>query len=106
MEYKYFAFISYSHKDEAFARWIQRKIEGYRFPVSLLKKHPEIPKKLRPTFRDETELSGGVLNKEIEAGLLSSEWLIVLCSSNSAKSQWVSKEVDFFLQNGREEKTV
>jgi len=30
--YKYKAFISYSHTDMKFARWLQKKIENYKIP--------------------------------------------------------------------------
>ena len=33
--YKYKAFISYSHKDIKFARWLQKSIENYKIPKSL-----------------------------------------------------------------------
>ena len=32
----YKAFISYSHADEAWARWLHRALEGYRVPRRLI----------------------------------------------------------------------
>lgn len=101
--YTYYAFISYKREDEKWAKWLQRKLESYGFPVALRKKNASLPAKIRPIFRDQSELSGGNLKKEIEKGLSGSKYLIVVCSPRAAKSPWVSKEVQYFIDNGREE---
>lgn len=98
----YFAFISYKREDEKLAEWLQKKLESYGFPVGLRKENPELPSKIRPIFRDKSDLSGGNLKKAIEEGLDSSKYLIVVCSPHSAKSTWVSKEVQYFIDHGRE----
>ena len=59
--YQYWAFISYSHADGAWARWLHRALEGYRIPSRLVGRDSEfgpIPKKLFPVFRDRDELAG------------------------------------------------
>jgi hypothetical protein len=57
MNKKYQAFISYSHADIKFARWLQKKIENYKIPNALREKYPHLPKDLkRSIFRDEEEL--------------------------------------------------
>ena len=58
-------------------------------------------KNLRPMFLDEAELAGGSLSGAIDSALNNSRFLIVLCSPNSAKSQWVNKEVQAFVDNKR-----
>ncbi len=45
--YTYFAFISYSRKDSRVARWLQRRLEWFRFPVKL------VSEKERPVRWDE-----------------------------------------------------
>lgn len=102
-EYTYFAFISYKREDEKWAKWLQKKLESYGFPVSLRKENPSLPAKIRPIFRDQSELSGGNLKEEIEKGLAGSKYLIVICSPRAAKSPWVSKEVQYFIDHGKEE---
>ena len=58
--YKYRAFISYSHKDKAFALWLHQAIENHKIPKSIKKKYPYLPKDLkRSIFIDEEELSSG-----------------------------------------------
>ena len=101
-EYTYFAFISYKREDEKWAKWLQKKLESYGFPVSLRKENPSLPAKIRPIFRDQSELSGGNLKEEIEKGLAGSKYLIVICSPRAAKSPWVSKEVRYFINHERE----
>lgn len=101
--YEYFAFVSYKREDEKWAKWLQKKLESYSLPTALRKQNPTLPNKIRPVFRDQSELSGGNLKAEIEKGLKNSKFLIVICSPRSAKSPWVSKEVQFFIDNGRSE---
>ena len=100
--FTYYAFISYKREDEKWAKWLQKKLESYGFPVALRKDNPSLPQKIRPIFRDQSDLSGGNLKEEIEKGLAESKYLIVICSPRSAKSPWVSKEVRYFIDCGRE----
>lgn len=100
--FTYYAFISYKREDEMWAKWLQKKLESYGFPVALRKDNPSLPQKIRPIFRDQSDLSGGNLKEEIEKGLAESKYLIVICSPRSAKSPWVSKEVRYFIDCGRE----
>jgi hypothetical protein len=62
IEFKYWAFISYSHRDEAWAQWIHRAVETYLLPKGVAGSdfHGEkVPPRLRPVFRDRDELAGG-----------------------------------------------
>lgn len=102
-QHKYIAFISYKREDEKWAKWLQKKLESYRLPTAIRKENPSLPNNIRPIFRDQTELASGKLKEEIEKGLNSSKYLIVICSPHSAKSLWVSKEVQHFIDLGREE---
>lgn len=105
-EKEYFAFISYQRKDEEWAEWLQHQLEHYRLPSNIIEEHPELPCEVRPLFRDATELAGGVLAKEINSALENSYFLIVICSPNSAKSIWVNKEVQTFIDLGRLEYVI
>lgn len=106
MEYTYYAFISYKREDEKWAKWLQKKLEAYGFPTALRKENPTLPSKIRPVFRDQSELSGGNLKDEIEKGLKGSKYLIVICSPRAAKSPWVSKEVQYFIDHGGENNII
>ena len=97
---KYAAFISYSHADERVAKWLQRKLEAYKLPATI---HNEFDdsRYLRPIFRDRSDLNGGILADEIRTHLKNSKFLIVICSPASAKSDWVNKEVQTFIEWGQ-----
>ena len=105
-EKEYFAFISYQRKDEEWADRLRSKLEHYRLPSSVRKQDASLPKEIRPIFRDALELAGGVLAKEIETALQQSKFLIVICSPNSAISPWVNKEVQTFIDLGREDRII
>lgn len=105
-EKDYFAFISYQRKDEEWADRLRSKLEHYRLPSNVRKQDASLPKEIRPIFRDALELAGGVLAKEIETALQNSKFLIVICSPNSAKSPWVNKEIQTFIDLGREDRII
>ena len=96
---EYYAFISYKREDEKWAKWLQYKLEHYRFPTTI-NGVENLPKNIHPTFRDVTDLIPGVLTQEINNALRSSMWLIVICSPRSAKSEWVCKEAQTFIDLG------
>lgn len=98
---KYFAFISYSHKDSEFAKWLQHEFEYYELP-STLNGRDDLPKSFRPIFRDEDELAGGELKPQISEALACSDYLIVICSPNSAKSIYVDNEIREFINISNE----
>lgn len=106
--YTNIAFISYKREDEEWAKWLQKKLEHYKLPTEIRKQNPnlEFAKNPRHVFKDTTDLSGGVLAKAIKEGLDSSKFLIVICSPRAAKSEWVCKEVQDFIDSGREENII
>lgn len=96
----YCAFISYSHRDETFARWLHRRLESWRVPAEL-EGQPSplgpVPRHLRPVFRDRDDFSGGASLKEATvAALGSARSLIVICSPNAARSRYVNEEIALF----------
>ena len=97
-EYKYRAFISYSHRDKRFAKWLHRRIENYKIPKSLREKYPNLPKDLkRSVFRDEEELpTSSVLGDNLKYALRNSKKLIVVCSPSAVASKWVNEEIRYF----------
>jgi WD40 repeat protein len=104
--FAYLAFISYSRKDEAFASWLQKRLESYRLPTATLKETPGLPKRVRPVFRDKTDLSSGSLGDSLNEALLQSNKLIVVCSPNAAQSEWVDHEISAFIEAGRHEHII
>jgi len=104
-EVRYKAFISYSHEDEYWARWLQRALERYRVPKSLAGEKGSfgrIPASLTPVFRDRVDLSSGAdLTKSLRHELAASETLVVICSPAAARSRWVNEEIMAFKALGR-----
>jgi hypothetical protein len=106
-EYTYYAFISYAHKDEKHAVWLQKSLENYRIPVKLRKTHgSDIPKHVRPVFRDKTDLRPGNLEKSLASELDDSRYLIVICSPAAKHSTWVNQEIEHFRQTGRTDNVI
>ena len=108
---KYTAFISYNSKDDKWAKWLQRKLEAYQMPVVIRNERDEMvrkedkPKKMR-VFRYRADLNTISLNEGLAKELDDARWLIVICSPNSAKSVWVGKEIQHFLDTGRRNKIL
>jgi tetratricopeptide (TPR) repeat protein len=96
----YFAFLSYAHEDEATADWLHRELERFRVPTPLVGKitdHGVIPRRLTPIFRDRQDLAAAKdLGEVIEQALANSQFLIVLCSPDAARSRWTNAEIDTF----------
>lgn len=99
-QHRFYAFLSYSHKDRELADWLHRELERFKVPRSLagrLTAHGVAPKRLGPIFRDQHELAAaGDLGSEIREALASSHFLVVLCSPDSAKSRWTNAEIEAF----------
>ena len=97
---RYYAFLSYSHKDRELAEWLHRELERFRVPHSLAGKltaNGVVPRRLTPIFRDQQDLSAGAdLAEEIKAALAASQFLVVLCSPTAAKSHWTNEEIESF----------
>ena len=97
---RYYAFLSYSHKDKELADWLHRELERFRVPHSLAGKltaNGVVPRRLTPIFRDQQDLSAGAdLGEEIKAALAASQFLIVLCSPTAATSRWTNAEIESF----------
>lgn len=100
-QFKYFAFISYNSRDTEWGKRVQRKLEHYRMPATLCSEHGWERTPIKPVFFAPTDIQPGGLTEELQERLRASRNLIVICSPNSAQSEWVGKEIDFFHQLGR-----
>ncbi len=106
--FRYYAFISYSHQDQAWADWLHKALETYAIPKRLVGQSTAagvIPKRLTPIFRDRDELaSANDLGRKVNEALAQSANLIVICSPRSAASRWVDEEVLAFKRLGHSER--
>ena len=97
---KYRAFISYSHTDTSWAKWLHGKLEGFPIDKDLVGRETAtgaIPKTLRPIFRDRDDFTAGdTLSEQTLEALDASQALIVICSPASAKSHYVNEELRLF----------
>jgi len=106
-DFRYRAFISYSHQDKSWAAWLHKALETYAIPKRLVGQSTAagvIPKRLAPIFRDRDELASATdLGRKVNEALAQSANLIVICSPRAATSRWVNEEVLAFKQIGRSE---
>lgn len=100
-QYKYFAFISYNSKDTEWGKKVQRKLEHYRMPATLCSERGWERNPIKPVFFAPTDIQPGPLSDELKERLKASSNLIVICSPNSAQSEWVGREIEFFHSLGR-----
>jgi hypothetical protein len=109
-EFKYWAFISYSHRDEEWAQWLHNELETYRVPRRLVGRATPlgpVPRRLFPVFRDREELPGSAdLGGNISGALSRSRTLVVVCSPRSAASRWVNEEIKTFKSLGRDDRVL
>jgi hypothetical protein len=105
---RYWAFISYSQRDGAWAQRLQAKLESYRVPRSIVGRRTGdhiVPRRLIPVFRDRSELASAPdLAHEIREALQFSRSLIIICSPHAAASRWVDEEIRTFKMLGRGER--
>lgn len=105
---KYWAFLSYSHRDAKWGAWLHRALESYRPPKQLIgttTPRGAVPKRLAPIFRDREELASATdLGTVINEALTQSACQIVICSPSSARSKWVNEEILAFKRLGREDR--
>lgn len=109
-QFKYWAFISYSHQDAAWAAWLHKALEGYVVPRRLIGSTTPIgpaPRRFVPVFRDRDELpSSSHLNEAINEALQRSRVMIVIASPNAAASHWVNEEIRQFKALGRAQQVL
>jgi tetratricopeptide (TPR) repeat protein len=107
-QFKYRAFISYSHSDESWAKWLHKSLETYRVPKHLVGRQTEfgpVPERLAPVFRDRDELATATnLGATLTRALEQSAFQVVICSPAAAQSRWVNEEVLAFKRLGREQR--
>ena len=103
MTNRYDVFFSYRHKtlDSEITSKVFQWVEGYRLPASLKAQGYQ---DVQRAFRDAEELPvSRILTDTIDDALRSAKALIVVCSQDTPFSEWVDREVEMFIELGREE---
>lgn len=96
----YNAFISYKHapEDNRVAEAVHKGLERFHIPGKIRKKTGI--KRISRIFRDKDELPiTSDLSDTIAEALENSDYLIVICSTNTKESAWVPREIECFLKN-------
>jgi WD40 repeat protein len=102
------AFISYRHvePDRTWARWLHASLERYRVPKRLVRQR-DLPRRIGRVFRDEEELAASPdLSAAIQQALQRAEYLVVVCSPETPKSEWVNAEIERFRALGRSDRIL
>lgn len=106
--WKYRAFISYCHADRRLAEELHRDLEAFIVPRGVIAASGgdeiNVPRKLGKIFFDRYELVAAHISRQITQGLEKSESLIVVCSRNSASSEAVAREIQYFIGLGRQDR--
>lgn len=107
---KPFAFISYSRKDAKVATDIRKRLEKYVYSPELVQPEyrPEDSKYVRPVYQDLTDLHMRKDNfwSDLKEKVRDSRYLIVVCSSNSAKSVHVGDGIRYFLETHNNDRNL
>ena len=102
---RYSVFISYNHRDRAWASWLHRELERYRIPKALRGRASAVGvlgDRLPPVFQDREELPASAdLARSVQDALAEAACLVVICSPDAAHSRWVNEEVRSFIDGGR-----
>lgn len=97
---RYWAFLSYSHRDKYSADRLHKSLEKFSIPKDLVGRQTPlgpVPPRLHPVFRDRHELAASTdLGEVIRDALGDSRSLLVLCSPAAAGSRWVDEEIRSF----------
>lgn len=104
---QYDAFISYRHvkTDSMVAEALHKKLEHYHIPKKIQRETGK--KKIRRIFRDQEELPlSSNLTDTIYEALDHSEFLIVICSPEALASEWVQREVEYFVSHHGRDKVL
>lgn len=93
----YKAFISYAHTDQKIARRLHHALERYKVPKELDENQrltSDSHHRLGSFFLDRAELSAADdLSAAVQDALARSDYLIVICSPEAARSHWVNEEI-------------
>ena len=103
----YVAFISYRHKslDTMLAVWLHNKLKYYVIDKDL-RDNPN-RKRLGNVFRDQDELPlTDDLTEDIYQALDHSQYLIVICTHETPKSEWVQREIAYFISKHGQDRVL
>jgi hypothetical protein len=105
--FKYRAFLSYSHRDKAWGKWLHAALEGHRVDKDLVGRDTPagpVPKTLRPIFRDREDFSAGhSLTAQTIAALEASNFALRSCCTRSVSAPATRVPSDEVTSTGSDE---
>jgi tetratricopeptide (TPR) repeat protein len=119
--FMYRVFLSCSHRDKAWGKWLQGALEGYRVDKELVGRPTPVgpvPTTLRPIFRSREDVAVGhslavqtsstdqTLTDQALAALQASQFLVVLCSPSAANSRHVNEHIRRFKALGCADRVI
>jgi len=87
------AFISYSRVDRVFSELLEQSLEGFKPPPDLA-----VPQHPLKVFRDVSDLTGNQYFRAIESQLRASSKMIVVCTPDARRSDFVEDELRRFIE--------
>lgn len=101
VDFRFKAFISYSHRNSVQAEWLLKKLESYRIPPHLNASRREFGRAgetIGRIFRDREVLpASGSMDDDIQRAIADAEYLIVVCSRDAVRSSRVNSEIRHFI---------
>ena len=107
-DYRFRAFISYSHADAEWAEKIEARLTRFVMPLELTAIWTPFgppPRRMKPVFRDRSQARAHHDKDNVLADALDdSAALIVVCSPSAARSSGVNFEIEHFIARGRRDR--
>ena len=107
--FKYRVFLSCSKQDKRWGRWLQSALANYRVDRELVGRRTPagaVPQALGPVYRDRAPADDHPLDERTLAALRASQYLIVLCSPDAAKSRRVNEQIRCFTSLGQADRVI
>ena len=109
-DYKYLAFISYSHLDSSIVQELQKRIEKFKLPLHIANEYNSGKRYIgenRLIYSTETSINiKNDLWPEVKTNIDASEFLIIICSENTPESDYSFQERKYFRVNHNKEKMI
>jgi tetratricopeptide (TPR) repeat protein len=105
----YRVFLSCSKRDKVWGKWLQSALDNYRIDRDLVGRRTPagaVPKALGPVYRDHAIADDRPLGEPTLAILRASQYLVVLCSPDAAKSRCVNEQIRYFTSLGRADRII
>lgn len=109
--YKYLAFISYSHHDSKNVHELQKRIEKYKLPSRLAKQYNAGKRYIgenRLIYSTETSVNirHNLWREEMEKNIDASKYLIIICTEHTRDSDYCLQERQYFRKHHCDENMI